>query len=133
MFLCPNFYFYYILQYNWDVCFCLLVGHTDKFWRIWSGDWLWYIDHWWWRWSWRPQDSTPSVSAHHLILDFAYQVFIKFYPFFSFFFLFFFLVGPFHYYQQKKHSNLVIIINLHIVFISSSSVRLKILDPNRIF
>lgn len=109
--------FHYIMLYIWDVCFFLLLGYPDKFWRIRSRDWLWYIDNWWWRRGWRPQDSASSVSSQCFILDIAY---------------FFLLLS--HYPQQKKHSILVIITNLNTVYyINPFSMTLKVLDPNITF
>lgn len=78
------FCFYCIMLHMWDVCFCLLLGYPDKLRRIWSWDRLWYFDNWWWGWSWRPQNSAPSVSSQCFPLDFACQVFLKNVLYYSF-------------------------------------------------
>lgn len=55
--------FHYNVQYIYSVCFYLSIGYPNKFWGIWSGDWLWHLDYWWWGWSWRPKDCASGVSS----------------------------------------------------------------------
>lgn len=109
MFFCHCFFVWFccIMWYIWDICFCLLLGYPDKFWRIWSGDWLWYLDNWWWRWSWRPKDCAPSVSTHCLFLEISglYEILL----------IFFSLILPTTTKRRSLVNTLVIIINLHVV------------------